>query len=60
MAQIVKNPPVNAGDAVQSLSWRGPLEKETATRFSVLAHRNPWTEEPGGLKSTESQRVGHD
>ena len=31
-----------------------------ATRSSVLAWRIPWTEEPGGLRSTGSQRVGHD
>ena len=31
-----------------------------ATHSSILAWRIPWTEEPGGLQSTESQRVGHD
>jgi hypothetical protein len=31
-----------------------------ATHSSVLAWRIPWTEEPGGLQSTGSQRVGHD
>ena len=31
-----------------------------ATHFSILAWRIPWTEEPGGLHSTGSQRVGHD
>ena len=36
------------------------LEKETATDSSVLAWRIPWTEEPGGLQSVGSQRVGHD
>ena len=36
------------------------LEKETATHSSILAWRIPWTEEPGGLQSTGSQRVGHD
>ena len=38
----------------------GPLEKETATHCSILAWRIPWTEEPGGLQSMESQRVRHD
>ena len=36
------------------------LEKETATHSSILAWRIPWMEEPGGLQSTGSQRVGHD
>ena len=45
---------------VQSLSREDPLEKEMATYSSILAWRIPWTEEPGGLQSTGSQRVGHD
>ena len=45
---------------LQSLSAEEPLEKEMATHFSILAWRIPWTEEPGGLQSTGSQRVGHD
>ena len=44
---------------VQSLGWEDPLEKEMATHSSILAWRVPWTEEPGGLHSTGSQRVGH-
>ena len=36
------------------------LEEETATHSSILAWRIPWTEEPGGLQSMESHRVGHD
>ena len=36
------------------------LKKETATHSSTLAWRIPWTEEPGGLQSMGSQRVGHD
>ena len=35
------------------------LEKEMATHSSILAWRIPWMEEPGGLQSTGSQRVGH-
>ena len=35
------------------------LEKEMATHSSILAWRIPWTEEPGGLQSKGSQRVGH-
>ena len=36
------------------------LEKEMATHSSILDWRITWTEEPGGLQSTGSQRVGHD
>ena len=36
------------------------MEKEMATHSSILAWRIPWMEEPGGLQSTGSQRVGHD
>ena len=45
---------------VQSLGWEGPLEEEMATQSSVLAWKISWTEEPGGLQSVGSQRVGHD
>ena len=45
---------------VQSLGQEDPLEKEVATHSSILAWRIPWTEEPGGLQSTGSQRVEHD
>ena len=45
---------------VRSLGREDPLEKEMATRCSTLAWRIPWREEPGGLQSTGSQRVGHD
>ena len=45
---------------VQSLSQEDPLESEMATHSSVLAWRIPWTEEPSGLKSMESQKVRHD
>ena len=45
---------------VRSLGREDPLEKEMATYSSLLAWRIPWTEEPGGLQSTGSQRVRHD
>ena len=45
---------------VQSLGQEDPLEEEMATHSRILAWRIPWTEEPGGLQSIESQRVGHD
>ena len=40
--------------------WEGLAEKEMATHFSILAREIPGTEEPGGLQSMGSQRVGHD
>ena len=36
------------------------LEKGMVTHSSILARRIPWTEEPGGLQSMGSERVGHD
>ena len=45
---------------VRALRWEDPLEKEMATHSSILALEIPWTEEPGGLQSMGSQRVGHD
>ena len=62
MAQVVKNLPTNAEDIetqVRSLSQEDPLEKGMATHSSILALRNPWTEEPPGLRFMGSQRVGH-
>ena len=43
---------------VQSLGREDPLEKAMAIHSSILAWRIPWTEEPGGLQSTGSKRVG--
>jgi len=45
---------------VRSLGQEDPLEKEMATHSSILAWRIPWTEEPGGIQSTGSQKVRHD
>ena len=50
----------NAGDGVLSPGREDPLERKTATDSSILALETPQTEEPGGLQSTGSQRVGHD
>ena len=57
MAQMVKSLPVMLETQVQSLGWEDPLQKGMATHSSILAWRIPWTEEPGGLQSMESQRV---
>ena len=60
MAQRLKRLPAMWETQIRSLGWDDPLEKEMATHSSILAWRIPWTEEPGGLQSTGSQRVGHD
>ena len=60
MAQLVKNLPAMPETQVQSLGRENSLEKEMATYSSILAWEIPWTEEPGGLQSMGSQRVGHD
>ena len=57
---MVKYLPVMQETQVRSLSQEDPLEKEMATHSSILAWRIPWTEEPGGLQSMWSHRVGHD
>ena len=59
VAQTVKNPPAMQEAWVLSLGWENPLEEVMATHSGILAWRIPWTEEPGGLQSTGSQRVGH-
>ena len=58
--QRLKHLPGVQETQVRSLGWEDPLEKEMATPSSTLAWRIPWTEEPNGLQSTGSQRVGHD
>ena len=73
MGSVSKESIYNAGDCLQrrrlpamqeawfrSLGREDPLEKEMATCSSILAWEIPCTEEPGGLQSTGSQRVGHD
>ena len=60
VAQSVKNLPAVQETQVRSLGWEDPLEKEMATHSSILAWKISWTEEPGGLQSMGSQRVGHD
>ena len=60
MAQTVNNLPAMQETWVQSLGQEDPLEESMATHSSILAQRISWTEEPGGLQSMGSQRVGHD
>ena len=59
---MVKNLPANAGDVrhvVRSLGWEDPLEEGMKNYCNILAWEIPGTEEPGGIWSLASQRVGH-
>ena len=57
---MVKHLPAVQETWVRSLGQEDPLEKDMATHSSTLTGKIPWTEEPGGLQSMGSQRVGHD
>ena len=57
---MVKNLSAVRETWVQSLGWENPLEKGTAAHSRILGLRIPWTEEPGGPRSTGSQTVGQD
>ena len=59
VVQMIKNLLVMQETQAQSLGQEDPLQKEMATHSSILAREIPWTEEPGGLPSMGSQRVGH-
>ena len=60
MAQKVRRLSAMQEAWVRSLGQEDPLEKAMATHSSILAWKIPWTEEPSGLQSMRSQRVGHD
>ena len=60
MAQTVKNLPAKQETQVQSLGREDPLERGMDTHSTILACRNPWTEDLGGLHTMGSQRVRHD
>ena len=53
---MVKNLPAEQEMQAQSLGWEDPLEKEMATRSSILTWEIPWAEEAGGRQSMESQQ----
>ena len=60
---MVKNPPAMQEMQemqIRSLGWEDPQEEGMATHSNILAWRILWMEEPGGPRSLESQRVGHD
>ena len=56
MAQMVKRLSTMRETRVQALGWEDPLEKEMVIHTSILAWETPWTEEPGGLQFTGSQK----
>ena len=55
VAQSVKNPPPKQEMQLRSLGQEDPLEKKMATHSRILTWKIPWTEEPGGLQSMQSQ-----
>ena len=61
---VVKNPPASVQEMLEmqvcSQGGEDTLEEEMSAHSSILARRTPWTEEPGGLRSTGLQRVKHD
>ena len=59
MAQTAEHLPAMQETWVRFPGQEDPLEKEMATHSSTLAQKIPWMEEPGGLQSMGSQRVGH-
>ena len=60
VAQMVKNPPAmwepGFDPWVGKIAWRRAWQPTPV----FLLGESPWTEEPGGLQSMGSQRVGHD
>ena len=56
--QLIKLKPLPPAELMSTRTVQS--EKALAPHFSVLAWRIPWTEEPGGLQSMGSLRVGHD
>ena len=60
VAQLVKNPPAMWETWVWSLGWEDPWRGSWRPTLVFLPGAFPWTQEPGGLQSMGSQRVGHD
>ena len=59
MVQLVKSLPAVQETWVRYLGWKDPVEEGVAAHSSILAWEVTRTEEPGGLQSMGSQRVGH-
>ena len=60
VAQMVKNLPVMWEPKFNPWVWKVPWRREWQPTPVLLPGESPWTEEPGGLYSTGSQRVGQD
>ena len=60
VAQMLKNLPGMWETWVRSLGWKDSLEEGRQPAPVFLPGESPWTEEPGGLQSLGSQRVGCD
>ena len=60
MTATVKSLPAMRETQVRSLDPEDPVEKEMASHSNILAWKIPWMEEPGGLQSMGSQKVGQD
>ena len=60
LAQSGKTLPAVQETQFWSLDWEDSLEKQMATYSNILAWKISWTQEPGGLQSMGSQKVGHD
>ena len=56
---MVETLPAMQETRIWSLGQEDPLKKGTATHSSILAWQISWTEEPGGLQTIGSQRIGH-
>ena len=57
---VSKESACNQADPGLTPGWEDPLEKGMTTHSNILARRIPWTGEPGGPQSMDSQRVRHD
>ena len=61
VAQMVKESTCNVGDLGSISGWEDPLEEGMATHSGEFSPgESPWTDQPGGLQSKGSQRVGQD
>ena len=56
---VMKNSPANAGDTGSVPGWGRCPREGNSNPLHILAWKIPWTEEPGSLRSMESQRVRH-